>query len=162
MWRKKYANWHALKKLEYIDSLMKELEYRPLQTHSRAKPFAISKISMTLGEYYAAKRAHYAADYPDTYDRDLQRLFQPSEARKIGESAVQFLRRNRTYIREMVCHWTGEYQFTLDQVIKGMMQRCHQLKLRAVGNEQRLAMDCAILVTVHSMHTLYRRDWRPL
>lgn len=161
-WRKRYQGWHALKKLEYVDALMKELQSRPVQIRSRARTFALSRIKMTLGEYYDAKRAHYAADYPDTYDRDLQRVFERSHGRKRGIPASQFLRKHRAAIRELVCRWTGEYPFTLDQVIKQMMQRSRQLKLRAVGNQQQLATNCAMMVAVHSMQTLYRRDWHPL
>jgi hypothetical protein len=117
---------------------------------------------MTLGEYYQAKRAHYIGHYPDTYDRDLQRLFELPDERKRGIPAARFLRLHRARIRELVCRWTGEYQFTLDQVLKEMGKRCAQMKLRAVGNAQQLMMDCAILVTVHSMNTLYKRTWHPL
>ena len=68
-----------------------------------------------------------------------------------------FIRRNRRDIRELVSRWTGEYQFTLDQVLKEMIGRCQELKLRAVGPESRLKLDFTILLTVHTTHYIYRR-----
>ena len=78
-------------------------------------------------------------------------------------TAASFLRRNRRQIRELVSRWTGEYQFTLDQVLKEMMGRCRELKLRAVGSERRLKLDFAIVLTVHTMTCLHRgRPWHQL
>jgi len=60
----------------------------------------------------------------------------------------------------MVARWTGEYQFTLDQVLNDVIGRCRELKLRAVGSEQRLRTDFAVFLTVQTMHYLYnRRNW---
>ena len=56
--------------------------------------------------------------------------------------------------------WTGEYQFTLDQVLHDMIGRCRQLKLRTVGSEREVRMDFAVLLTVQTMHFLYsRKKW---
>ena len=55
-----------------------------------------------------------------------------------------------------------EMQFTLDQVMRDILGRCRELKLRAVGPEKKLRMDFAVLLTVKTMHFLYsqgRRTW---
>ena len=63
----------------------------------------------------------------------------------------------------MVSRWTGEYEFTLDQVFREMIGRCTELRLRAVGSERQLKLDFAILLTVKTMHHLYsQRHWLPL
>jgi hypothetical protein len=54
----------------------------------------------------------------------------------------------------------GEYQFTLDQVLSDMIQRARELGLRAVGDEEQLRMDFAVVLTVNTMHFLYsKRFW---
>jgi hypothetical protein len=59
-----------------------------------------------------------------------------------------------------VARWTGEYQFTVDQVLADMIGRCRELKLRAVGPERRLRMDAALMLTVNTMHFLHsHRRW---
>ncbi|HUU32752.1 MAG TPA: hypothetical protein VMW48_01750, partial [Vicinamibacterales bacterium] len=68
--------------------------------------------------------------------------------------------RNRTEIRRLVSRWTGEYQFTLDQVLEDMIGRCRELRLRAATPDRVLRLDFAMLLAVKTVHYLYsRRNW---
>lgn len=164
-WRKRYAGWPALKKLEYVDELMAELAGQRPPTVDRRRVDSLATLRRTLAEHYIEKRSHYAVSYPDTYDRDLRRLFGEPVDPQRGEAASAFLRRHRAEIRQLVSRWTGEYQFTLDTVLSDMIGRCRELRLRAVGSERRLKLDFTVLLTVKTMHVLYstaRREWIPL
>jgi len=154
-WRKRYEGWPALKKLEYVDALMREIGDQPPVVSSRATYEPLSRIRCTLREYYEEKKAHYGKEYPDFYDHDLRRLFTDDPAYRSCESAAAFLRRIRSEVRRMVARWTGEYQYTLDQVLTEMIGRCRELKLRAVGPEDQLKIDFAILLTVQTMNYLH-------
>ena len=159
-WRKRYAEWPVLRKLEYVDQLLDRLRGSAPRHLSREKPDSLPTLGMTLREYYADKHQRYLVSYPDIYDRDLRRLFSddPKHARR--ELASKFLRRNRTEIRRLVANWTGEYQFTLEQVLNDMIGRSRELKLRAAGPERRLKMDFAVLLTVKTVDFHYsRRNW---
>ena len=114
------------------------------------------RLRKTLRDFYRDKRAHYGGSFPDTYDRDLKRLFTQNG----GEAASAFLRRHSQEIRELVGRWTGEYQFTLEQVMKQIIGRTRQLGLRARGSERQLKLDFAIMLTVQSMHYLYNGSRR--
>jgi len=161
-WRMRYAGWPALKKLEYVDQLMADIaDAKPLSTR-RTEVDAVRSLTKTLGEHYAERRAHYAPEFPDIWDRDLQRLFSDAPWHRRHETAAHFLRRNRGEIRRIVSKWTGECQYTLDVVLGNMIGRCRELRLRAVGSERRLLTDFCVLLTVKTMHFLYeqgRRDW---
>jgi hypothetical protein len=162
-WRKRYRGWPALKKLEYVDELMQELAGQPKKVRSRARPYAMKSLRLTLGEYYEKKRAHYAVGVGRAYDRDLKRLFEENGNGIKGEPAAAFLRRHRREIRSAVAKWTGDYEFTLNQVLNEMIGRCKELKLIAVGPERTLLLDFAILFTVHGMSYLYRgREWHAM
>ena len=79
------------------------------------------------------------------------------------ESAAAFLRRHQKEIRDQVSRWTGEYRFTLDQVLKQMIGRCRELKLRLTGSEARVKQDFAIVLTMHTMRCLHRGgSWHAL
>lgn len=162
-WKRRYEGWPALKKLEYMDELMDDLAGRGPLVRSKARPDPVSSLKKTLRDYYDQKRARYIVTYPDIYDRDLKEIFSAEPRHRSRESAASFLRRNRGAIRSMVARWTGEYQFTLDQVLTEMIGRCTELKLRVVGSERKLRLDFAILLTVKTMHHLYaNRHWLPL
>jgi hypothetical protein len=162
-WKRRYASWPALKKLEYVDDLMGQLAgQRPTVTRG-ASVDALPRLRKTLRQHYLDKRQRYAPGRRGGYDRDLQRVFSRNPRHRGRESAAAFVRRHRREIRQLVSRWTGEYEFTLDQVQREMMARCRELKLRAVGSERRLKLDFALLLTVTTMHYLYRgRYWRPL
>jgi len=160
VWRKRYSGWPALKKLEYVDELMEELKEVPPIIHSRRQIDPLHTITQTLREYYAEKQRLYRLGSPDFYDRDLMRLFSDDPKHRHCELASKFLRRNHAEIRRLISRWTGEYQFTLEQVLNDMIGRCRELKLRVVGSERQLRMDFAVLLTVQTMHSLYsRKNW---
>jgi hypothetical protein len=159
-WRKRYADWPALQKLEYVDELLESLRGKTPRQRNRRMPESIPTIGMTLRQYYADKRERYLASYPDIYDRDLRRLFSDDPRHEHHELASRFLRRNSAEIRKLVSNWTGEYQFTLEQVLKDMIGRSRELKLRAAGAERSLRIEFAILLTVKTMDFHYsRRNW---
>lgn len=160
VWRKRYAGWPALRKLEYVDQLMAEIADAPPPVRTRRHVDSLSTLNMTLAEYYRDKREQYSVEHPDVFDRDLQRLFSDDPKHRRSERASAFLRRNRADIRRLVARWTGEYQFAVDQVLTDMIGRCRELGLRAVGPERRLRMDAALMLTVSTMHFLHsHRRW---
>ena len=162
-WRRRYAGWPALKKLEYVDQLMAELATERPLVRTRQKVEPVSRITRTLAEHYEERRAKYRPEFPNIYDRDLRRLFpDTTPTTRRWPTAASFLRRHRADIRGLVAKWTGEYQVTLDTVMGDMIGRCRELRLRAVGPERRLVTDFAVLLTVKTMHFLYsarQRDW---
>jgi len=161
-WKRRYAGWPALRKLQYVDELMKELAdvAPPVRTRSHVDP--LRTMSRTLFEHYTYRRALYSVEYPNTYDDDLSRLFSDAPRHRDRESAASFLRRHRSDIRRVVSKWTGEYQFTLDAVLGDMIGRCRELRLRAVGRDRQLLTDFMVLLTARTMEFIAnhgRRDW---
>ncbi len=154
-WRRRYTNWPAMKKLEYVDEVMAEIADRPTAVRSRKHIEPLSKIRKTLGEHYEAKRARYGTGYPDFYDRDLIRLFNDGPTSHKGESAAAFLRRIRPQIRRTVANWTGEYQYTIDQVLQEMIGRSRQLQLRRTRPQAHVTRDATVLLTVQTMNYLH-------
>jgi hypothetical protein len=156
-WRKRYQGWGALRKLEYVDELMAELEgtRAPVRTRRRVAP--IAQLTSTLRAYYDEKRAFYAVDFPSTYDRELCRVFSTSAKYADRELAARFITRHAKAIRTLVARWTGESEFTIDQLLHDMIGRSRLLKLRVPGPEEEVLLDFAGMLTVRSVHFLYRR-----
>jgi len=160
-WRKRYHDWPALRKLEYVDQLMRELASRSPLVRSRACIDPLSAVEETLGEYYAAKHARFENLTTNVYDGDLQRLFVANT--EGGISAAQFLHRSRARLRRMVARGTGTHEYALDILIKEMIQRCRVLGLRATAPADALLVDLAILLAARSVEYLLRaREWHIL
>lgn len=154
-WRSRYADWPALRKLEYMDDLMRELAgQRPIIT-SRRRMEPLDRLKTTLRMHYARKRAHYGLEYPDFYDRDLRRLFSDAEEYRHARRASRFMQSVRRDVRRLVAAWTGAYQYTIDQVLADMAARADELNLRLKYPEDRTRVDFIVLVTVQTMNYLH-------
>ncbi len=152
-WRRRYATWPALRKLEGLDAWLAELGPKapPRRTRRRIEP--TEELELTLGEYYRAKRAIYAGDepVPDLSPR-LEELFRCGGRRA---SAATFLRKNRRRLLNAVARATGQHRYLVDHVLREMILRCKQLDLRLSGPEDVTLTDAAALLSSLTMRFLY-------
>src|SRR3954447_2755647 len=154
-WVKRYNEWPALKKLEYMDRLMRTLAgHEPLVTSGKTLD-PLPRLRKTLRPHYRRKRRHYGLDYPAFYDRDLRRLFSDAPEFASNMAASQFIGRIRRSVRQLVSSWTGIYQYTIDQVLEEMIERSRQLKLRLAVPESEARQQFAVLLTVQAMNYLH-------
>jgi hypothetical protein len=154
-WRVRYADWPALKKLEYVDELMSAIAGRPAVNASRRRVEPLEHIRTTLRRHYARKRQHYGVQHPDFYDRDLRRLFSSAPEYRKNPKASRFIHRIRRDVRRLVAEWTGSYQYTIDQVIEDIVRRCDELSLRLKYPDARTKLDFTMLLTVQTMNYLH-------
>ena len=162
-WRTRYNGWPALKKLRYVDELMREIAGKRPFLSNREKVDPLSTFTETLGEHYKNKRALYLVDPPRTYDRDLL----PAVLRGSQTSP----RRDRGVVpapqpRPECASWSPNGPANISSrsmpVLDDMIARCRELKLRAVGSERQAVIDFTILLTAKTMHALFgpsRRRW---
>lgn len=154
-WEERYRGWPALKKLEYVNALMRQIAGRRPPVTSRERVDPLRRLRITLQDFYARKRARYGTEFPDFYDRDLRRLFSETADPRGSESAAGFLRRIRPEIRSLVARWTGQYQYTIDQVLRELISRSRKLKLRVDGLSEHTKLEASVLLTVQTMNYLH-------
>ncbi len=154
-WEKRYAGWPALKKLQYVDEVMREIDGRPPVVRTRRKVDPVEHLKKTLREHYENRRKHYGIEVPRTYERDLRRIFSDDPAFRQHPRASKFLRRVRREVRRLVASWTGAYQYTVDQVFEDIVNRCRELDLRLAVPETQAKLDFAVLLTVQTMNFLH-------
>jgi hypothetical protein len=154
-WRRRYADWPALRKLEYMDRLMREIGTTPPPVRTRRMVWPLHRIKRTLRQHYARKAQHYGLDYPNFYDQDLRRLFSDAPEHASAMPASRFLARVRRDVRRIVADWTGVYQYTIDQVLQEMSERCDELGLRLASAEEQAKADFTVVLTMHTMNYLH-------
>ncbi|TWU56596.1 hypothetical protein Poly51_25120 [Rubripirellula tenax] len=159
-WRTRYDDWPAINKLHAVNDFMKSIQGQKPRVQSRATIEPISRIRKTLRSHYAQKREHYGVDYPSVYDNDLRKLFHMDTEDKRNPTAAAFLTRIRPELRLSVARWTGEYTYTIDQVIQEMIERCRELKLRMGGSPDEVKRDAMILVAVRTTNFLHEEGHR--
>ena len=154
-WRQRYAGWRALGKLEYMDGLMKSLRGAAPPVQNPDEVDTLSGLRTTLRQHYRNKRRYYGVDYPNFYDRDLRRLFSDAPEFRDAITAAQFINRIRRSVRRLVSGWTGIYQYTIDQVLEDMIERCRELSLRLAVPEDQARQEFTVLLTVQAMNYLH-------
>ncbi|HEX9627628.1 MAG TPA: putative zinc-binding metallopeptidase [Acidiferrobacterales bacterium] len=154
-WRKRYKGWPALKKLQYVDQLMKEFRGRTPRYSNRRTMLEAARMRTTLREYYADKQARYGQDSPEFFDRDLKKLFSDAPEHRTNEKASRYIRRVRMEIIDIVARWTSEYDYRISEVLKEMIGRCDELNLRVTRNDQELKPEMAACLTMLVMSKLH-------
>ena len=154
-WKARYVDWPALKKLEYMDSLMRQVSAKPMLVRTRRKVEPLQNLRTTLRTHYERKRRHYGVEHPHFYDRDLRKLFSDRPEDVTNMKAARFIARVRRDVRRMVASWTGEYQYTIDQVIENMIKRANEMNLRLQDTEEHAKLDFIVLLTVQTMNYLH-------
>ncbi|WP_051058044.1 putative zinc-binding metallopeptidase [Rhodopirellula baltica] len=159
-WRTRYKDWPAIEKLKMVNELMTSLQGKKPRVQCRATLDPIGRIRKTLRTHYERKRQHYGLDLPSVYDNDLRRLFSSDDAHRRNVTAAAFLSRIRTELRGSVAKWTGEYAYTIDQVIQEMIERCRELQLRLGASPEETKRDAMILVAVRTTNFLHEGGHR--
>jgi hypothetical protein len=154
-WRGEYEGWPALKKLEYVDALMSEIRGTKPAGVCRQHVTPLREIRKTLREHYREKREHYGLNHPHFHDRELCRVFSDLPEHAQNPAAAAFLRRVRPELCRLVARWTGAYQYTINQILEEMIDRCHEMDLRLTRSEEATKRDALVMLTVQTMNYLH-------
>jgi hypothetical protein len=150
-WRKRYAGWRALPKLEYVDELMRSLASKPPMHIPVFRSADYNYLNLKLKTYYARKRKLYADTYPDFYDADLRQLFSASS----GLKASSYLRSRKRRLLNAVCQWTNEKKYRVNKLLNRLIDRCDQLGLFVNNDDPQQDFRVTSYITTLVMNYLF-------
>lgn len=127
-WRRDYAGWRALKKLEYVDALMTEIAGKPPRKRDRSVVAPLSAMTQTLGQHY--RRLRNAYDPTELrYDAWLTRTFTRRRSRPRGVRASRFIRESVPKLKRSLVRHLAVNPYLADHVIERLRQRARDLDL---------------------------------
>lgn len=145
-WRERYHGWGALRKLEYVDHLMRTLDFsRPVVARGK-KHWEARNLRSTLASYYKWKQKEFAEGYPGYYDPDLKRIFSIDDP-DTAEPASHFIRRYRKHLTNTVCRWTQAPKYSVYSLILRLRKRSEELPLYRTRDECDCLMDLTALIS---------------
>src|ERR1041385_8909814 len=150
-WRARYAGWRALKKLEYIDELMRSLAGKAATHLPPYREADYNCLNVKLKTYYARKRKLFQDTYPDFYDADLRQLF----AAPAGIKAGAYLRRRKRRLLNSVCQWTNEKKFRVNKLLTPLADRADQLSLHVLNDDPQQDFRVTAFITTLVMNYLF-------
>ena len=147
-WRRRYENWPAMKKLLYVDRLMRRLRLKqPLRT-SGPLVEPVSELTMTLAEHYGQRSERFRVHAQGFVDDKLRIVFPELRSNTPSTPAQVFLRRRRHILTRRIACWSGMEPEEIEMVIAKLEDRARVLGLRAKDEkETERLIDIASLVT---------------
>jgi len=158
-WRKRYADWGAMRKLEYVDRIARELADTPPPHAQGRTDITTDEMEQTveemLREYHVDETA-IIADLP--LDADLLDIFTP--AHESASAAADMLERHRRTVIDKVHYWTGVRRSLVRELVLAIERRLRDLQLHA-SREQMIELTTYITALSMTFLTGKRRLRHP-
>ncbi len=128
-WRRKYGQWPALRKLRYVDSLMRHMRKRAPRCTSGKLVNPIKEITALLAEHYGQRAKRYRAAAQGYVDDKLRGIFQASRGRDRMQAA-DLLRAHRDELVSRIARWSGLGADDAGTIIDKLESRAGALQLQ--------------------------------
>jgi hypothetical protein len=158
-WRRDYAGWGCLPKLEYVDQIVREV--------GRTKPLVAAEyddaheLSWSIADYHG-RLAYQPVELPAYFDGDLKDLFEsgtPPHDRPT-RSAGAYLRAMRRTLVGNISYWTGLHESVVRSLIEHFIERADALGLWLRDDEREaLTANLTVYTTTLCMNRLYKGDF---
>ena len=162
-WEQKYRGWPVIKKLRYVDSLMKRIaSLPPVNTVREPPPWSASRMTSTLAAHYERKRRALGSEFQGFYDDSLETLFASKPGGPSSHRASKFVRHHRRELVDSVSRWTGHRKYDIRQLVNTLINRCDALELYAKPGQTDNIIGLTALLTAIAGNTLrpFRRYTR--
>jgi hypothetical protein len=154
-WRREFEGWPALRKLEYVDRVMREVsELRPELSPPDDDDMPVEAMRYSVAEHYADERDAAPIEDERQFDADLRQIFVQRDDAPAGEDAGLFLRRHCREIVTRVAFWTSEHPSIIRSLMDVLQRRAVALGLRVGSLEASTLVELTAFITAVVM--LYR------
>jgi hypothetical protein len=155
LWQDKYRSWPVMKKLWYVNGLMKRISTKePVRTVQEPPPWSASRMTSTLDAYYERKRRVLGSAFQGFYDDSLITLFGSKQSGPSTPKASVVLRHHRRVLVDSVSRWTGHRKHDIHQLVNTLIARCDALGLYARPNQTDDLIGITSFLTAVASNTL--------
>ena len=134
-WRRDYAEWPAMRKLEFVDELMDEIARQRPKHNDRSVVEPLVRVDQTLGDHYRLKQARYGGT-ERRYDEWIKRVFIPRARRPRAVAASRFVREIEPQLRRLLERRARLHPYFVDHAIRTVRRRSRELDLVLRGSRR--------------------------
>jgi hypothetical protein len=156
-WKRRYAGWPALRKLQYVDRIARELADTPprkaLEVAARELP--VEEMAETIEQFYRAHQRDDEALFGNIPDAELEDIF----VRKGDDlrPASTFLLEHRKAIIDKITYWTGVRRPVIRKLLEAIGRRARELELSVERKrETQTLVEVVAFATTLAMNYLTR------
>jgi len=150
-WRSRYAGWGAMRKLQYVDRIARELADTPPLRSGRTD-ITVDEMEQTVEEMlreYHVDESPLISDL--ALDTDLLDIFSTNPGDD-ARPAAELLRDHRRDIVDKVNYWTGVRRSLVRALVLAIEERLDALRLFAIRERSRQQMiELTVYITALSM-----------
>ncbi len=156
-WRTEYAGWPALRKLEWLDEVMRAIADRlPDAPSVTDDDVPVEAMHWTVGEHYAADEMLSLGDARQ-FDRDLRRIFVTAPESTDAEDAATYVERHESELVTRIGYWAGVSPGVVRSLLRALRERAAAMKLRVAGREAATLIELTAFGTAVLLHWRYAR-----
>jgi hypothetical protein len=155
LWESRYAGWEAMRKLQYVDHIVRELgDIAPVKSVGKTD-VTVAEMEQTVEEFYREFQVDESPLVADlALDADLLDIF-PHVTDEETRSAALLLREHRRTVIDKVNYWTGVRRTLVRTLVIAIEKRLLELELVAVRERARQQMvELTVYITTLAMSFL--------
>jgi hypothetical protein len=127
-WRQHYRNWPALRKLQFVNRLMRGLRGREPVCVDGTLCTPVEEMDMFLAEHYGQRAERYRAAAQGYVDDKLTEIFPPVRGKNL-QRAGDLLHNHQEDLVERVTRWSGLEEQEVRTLLDKLADRAEALDL---------------------------------
>ena len=155
-WAKRYAGWGALKKLQYVDEIIKRVGRSPPLVQLAERDLDVEDMEETVLDHYRQRQLEERVELSlrEHLDQDLLGLFEPPDA--APASAETLVRAERQSLIQSVSQYSGVGGPVVRALVDHLLERAAALRLTIhLDKTREYLTKLTSLVTALAMNYLY-------
>ena len=154
-WRRRYRNWPVIRKLIYVDRLMKDIRGSAPESHRARHLRPADRMNLTLADHYGKKAERFRRDARGYVDDSLRDAF-PASRGQVLRPAGGLIKRYRDRLVERVVHWSVLTPAESEALVRKLEARAAAMGLSyRPGAEGERLMDVVSLVVALALDYAY-------
>jgi hypothetical protein len=154
-WRERYRSWPVLRKLLYVNGLMKEIRRRAPEEFRVRLLRPVGKMGMLLAAHYGKKAERYRRAARGYVDDRLREVFPPARG-AVLRPAAELFRKLRARLLQRVMLWSELSEREAAAILRKLETRSDALKLSyRPGQEGERIMDVVSLAVALALDYAY-------
>src|SRR5436190_11008801 len=157
-WRRKYKGWPALRKLRYVDAVVRNVRELDPVVSTGDFDVTVEDMNLTVGDFYQRMMRRNGAGVNVALETDLADLFlAPGRKRKNVRPAADVLDEHRAVLTAKITYWTGVKRTVVRALVDRIVRTCRELNLQAeTGKEGAYLVELTAYSTTMAMNYLAR------
>lgn len=154
-WRSRYRNWPAMRKLLYVNGLMREIRRQAPENKRLRLLGPVAHMTMLLADHYGKKAERYRRFARGYVDDRLREAFPPSRSIRLRPAAA-LLRKLRARLLERVVQWSQLSEREAAAILRKLESRSQAMNLSyPPGQEGARVMDVVSLAVALALDYAY-------